>query len=239
MAALIFTVHPVNVESVAWIAQRKNLMAMLFFLLSILSYLKLEIPSPSAQNGLYRVRLAHGHRVSGRSPLVPLHLVLAEPGGIPVGYAQQRIGGVLAGAAAGDRLVAAPFDKAGHGADRAVFRDRRGAGGSECVVSNARHWRSDPDRRFFQRLLGAGGVVWFYLYKAFLPVNLVFIYPTWHIDPGDLRWWLPLIASMAVTAVLWRYRKAWSRPYLFAWGFFCVALAPVMGLTDVYFMRYT
>jgi hypothetical protein len=46
-AALIFALHPVNVESVAWISQRKDMMAMLFFLLSILWYLKADMPTTS------------------------------------------------------------------------------------------------------------------------------------------------------------------------------------------------
>ncbi|MGD0384208.1 MAG: tetratricopeptide repeat protein, partial [Thermoguttaceae bacterium] len=92
---------------------------------------------------------------------------------------------------------------------------------------------------FAERLLGAGGVIWFYLYKALLPLNLVFVYPQWRVEAGNPLWWLPLAAALAVTAVLWRYRKGWSRPLLFAWGFFCVALVPVLGLKDVGFMEHS
>ncbi len=95
------------------------------------------------------------------------------------------------------------------------------------------------DASFIERLLGAGGVVWFYLYKALLPLDLVFVYRQWHIVAGNLLWWLPLLAALTVTAVLWWYRRTWSRPFLFAWGFFCVSLVPVLGFTDVGFMQYS
>jgi tetratricopeptide (TPR) repeat protein len=92
---------------------------------------------------------------------------------------------------------------------------------------------------FAERLVGAGGVVWFYLYKAILPIDLSFVYPQWSIQAGNPLWWAPLLAALAVTAVLWAYRRTWSRPLLFAWGFFCVALLPVTGLMDVGFMKFT
>jgi tetratricopeptide (TPR) repeat protein len=92
---------------------------------------------------------------------------------------------------------------------------------------------------FVARILGAGSMIWFYLYKAILPVDLSFIYPQWDIPVNQFLCWLPLFAALAVTGILWAYRKSLSRPSLFAWGFFCVALLPTMGLTDVYFMKYS
>ena len=53
------------------------------------------------------------------------------------------------------------------------------------------------DVTLVERVLGAAAVVWFYLYKAVLPIGLVFVYPQWNIDAADVRWWLPLAAALA------------------------------------------
>jgi protein O-mannosyl-transferase len=93
---------------------------------------------------------------------------------------------------------------------------------------------------FVERALGAGAVVWFYAYTAVAPFALSFVYPQWDIRAGDPRWWLPVLAAVAVTTVLiWYRRYPLARACLFGWAFFCLALVPVMGFTDVYFMRYS
>ncbi len=90
-----------------------------------------------------------------------------------------------------------------------------------------------------QRLLGASGVIWFYVDKLFLPFHLSFVYPQWQIDPGNFRCGC-LAGGAATTAGLIAKRGVpWVRATLFAWMFFCIALLPVMGFADVYFMKYS
>jgi protein O-mannosyl-transferase len=219
LAAIIFAVHPVNVESVAWIAQRKNTFAMLFFLLSILWYLKAFssfILHPSSFHFWYWLSLlAFALAMLGKGSVAVLPVLLLG------------IVWWLRPLTRRDLLQSVPFFLIA-----AVFTGVNMY--FQAYVANVGDIRTAD---FTQRLLGAGAVVWFYLYKALLPVNLILIYPQWHIEAAYWLWWLPLLAAFAVTAVLWRYRKSWARPVLFAWGFFCLALAPVMGFTDVGFMR--
>jgi tetratricopeptide (TPR) repeat protein len=96
---------------------------------------------------------------------------------------------------------------------------------------------------FLQRLAGAGAVPWFYLSKALVPIDLVFIYPQWHIETNDWLWWLPFLSALMATVVLMWLRNSsqanWDRSLLFAWIFFCLALLPVLGFTDVGFMRFS
>jgi tetratricopeptide (TPR) repeat protein len=233
--------HPVNVESVAWISQRKNVMAMLFFLLSILWYVKYA--------ELARLRLA-AKLSTVRRPLPAVSSFIFQPSSFYFLYWLSLAAFILAMLSKGsvavlpamllmivwwlrpltrrDMVWAAPFF--------AVAIILTGVNvwfqthGTEVIVRNA---------GFSERLLGAGGVVWFYLYKALLPFHLAFIYPQWVIQALNPLWWLPLLATVSVTGALWRYRKSWGRPLLFAWGFFCVSLLPVMGFTDVGFMKYS
>ncbi len=91
---------------------------------------------------------------------------------------------------------------------------------------------------FLVRLAGSGAVIWFYLAKALLPIHQSFVYPHWTIQTGQLQWWLPLVAAIAVWLLLWRQRNhAWGRALFFAWTYFCVALVPVMGFAETGALR--
>ncbi|MGD0516843.1 MAG: tetratricopeptide repeat protein [Thermoguttaceae bacterium] len=251
LAALIFAVHPVNVESAAWIAQRKDDLAIVFFLLSILWYLKTDMPTVNvgmapatparSQGGPWERETSARPLAPGLRPLAPSLLsfwywlsLLAFMFGMlskgSIAILPLLLLGIvwwLRPLTRWDLARTAPFFliAAVLAAVNVWFQTHMG--GSIRTVGLS------------VRILEAGAVVWFYLYKAVLPINLVFIYPLWRIDPGDFRWWLPLAATLAVTAVLWLFRKGWSRPILFAWGFFCVSLLPVMGFTDVGFMKHS
>ncbi len=238
LVAVIFAVHPVNVESVAWIAQRKNAMAMLFFLLSILWYLK-------ADSSAVRQKPS-----ASRFPKSDVSSFILHPSSFGAWYWLSLAAFILAmlskGSVAilpvlllgivwwrrpltiGDLARIGPFLMVG--TLLTVVNLWFQTHGAESVVRTA---------GFIERLLGACGAVWFYLYKAILPIDLAFVYPRWRIETGNLLWWLPLLATAAGTTLLWLYRKGWSRPFLFAWGFFLTALLPVMGFTNVGFMKYS
>ena len=226
LAALIFTVHPVNVESVAWISQLKNMLSMLFFLLSTLFYLQAETYLSPLQNRIFMRGVNYWYWLS----LAMFMLAILSKGSVVIlpvmllwiiWWRRDCV-------TKWELMRIAPFFVAAVGFTFVnVWFQRHG---SEEVLRNA---------NFIERLLGAGSVVLFYLYKALLPIDLAFIYPQWHIQNGSPLWWLPLCSVLAITAVLWWYRNRWSRPLLFAWGFFCVALVPVMGFTDVGFMKYS
>jgi hypothetical protein len=223
-AALLFAVHPVNVESVAWVAQRKNTLAMVFFLLAIWSYLRFEQHPGERSDATrrsptwYFVSLAMFFLAmlsKGSAAILPIVLLLLAWWQRPL--VRSDVARVAPFAAIAVALTVVNI----------WFQTR----GSHEVIR---------DVTLLQRLLGAGAVPWFYLYKALLPINLSFVYPQWQIRPDEIRWWLPSIASVALTGYLFFHRNTrLGRILLFTWLYYCVALLPVCGLVDVYFMKYS
>lgn len=234
LAALIFAIHPVNVESVAWISQRKNTLAMLFFLLSILWYLKFEAS-----------RLRSASILWYHLSLFAFVLSMLSKGSVAV-LPVLLLGIIWWQRTSKDRTPTSPDEGRRFPLTALDFLWTIPYFAIAAVLTGVNIWFQKmgsvgairPDD-FWQRLLGAGGVVWFYLYKALWPADLAFVYPQWSVQVADARWWMPLFAAIAVTGVLWWYRNSWSRPFLFAWGFFCVSLLPVMGFTDVGYMKFS
>jgi len=95
------------------------------------------------------------------------------------------------------------------------------------------------DDGFLSRLAVAGRAVWFYLYKAFAPINLSFVYPRWDIADLSLIRFLPLLCLASLMSAFYYYRNTWGKPFLIGLGYFVIMLFPVLGFFNIYFMKYS
>ncbi len=226
LGAALWVLHPVAVESVAWITELKNTQSALFYLLAIWCFVQwrqgsLGGPRPGTWKveKFYALALLCGALgMASKSSTVVLPLVLGLCAWWVEGRWNWRTGVRLAPFFAFS-AVAAALSLWTQGLEGALDAD---------------YARSGPER-----LVTAGKVVWFYLGKLAWPHPLVFIYPRWKIEASQAGSYLPLTAAGATVLVLWWKRKGWGRPVFFAWAYFLIALLPVLGLFDHYFLRYS
>jgi tetratricopeptide (TPR) repeat protein len=216
LAGLIFAVHPVTVESVAWITERKNTLPMVFFVLTILLFLTFEKQEKKSWYvaSLIMFLLA----LLSKTSVVMLPFVL-------LGLAWWKRGVIVRK----DLVRSLPFFALSALMGFITIWFQYHSAGAASV-------RTDS---LLSRLVIAGRAIWFYLYKATVPLKLCFVYPRWETDVYHWTSFLPLLALLGCTIVFWRFRKGWGRPFLFGLGYFVVTLLPVLGFINIYFMKYS
>lgn len=222
--AMLFALHPVNVESVAWITERKNTLSLPPLLGAFWCWLNSEESREGNETSprwyaasLVLFTLSLLAKTAGvMLPVVMLLMIWRRRG--HVGWQDVR-------------CVVPYFVISAVLGAMTVWYQTQYAIGVEVV-------RTDG---FFSRLLLAGRAVWFYLWKVLWPVELSFVYPRWSAAEATRVWnWLPLVMLVLLVCVLWwlRFRR-WAGATLTALGIYVAMLLPVLGFIDIYFMRYS
>lgn len=217
-AALLFALHPVNAESVAWVSELKNMLTMVFALPACQWFVRFDRTGNwhwyRWSLGFFLLALLAKTTVV-TVPLLLLLYLWWRQGRLP----QRR-----------ELLLVAPYLAlaVGCGLLTIYFQNTRAIGVEEIPIGGP-----------LSRLAGAGLAFWFYLGKALMPIFLTTIYPKWDYDPA--QWWqLGLFAAVfGVLAVCWAKREGWGRHVGFAFGCYVLGLLPALGLMKMSYMRLT
>lgn len=217
--AALFALHPVHVESVAWVTERKNVLSGVFFFGALAAWLRGEgIGGPPARWGSTVALTAFGAALLSKTVACTLPgalgLVLWWRGELSVSALR--------------RLV--PMIGLGLGlATVTIWMERHhvGAVGAD--------WALAP----IDRVLVAGRAAWFYAASLVWPVNLSFNYPRWQLNPADpiqLAYPVALVAGLA--GLLLAAPRIGRGPFV-AVAFFVGTLTPALGFFDVFPFRYS
>ena len=225
LAAVLFALHPVCVESVAWITERKNVLSAVFYFAAALAYLRfVALEEPGGPNRL-RWYWYLGALVLFMAALLSKTVTCSLPAALLL-VCWWKKGRVQRG----DILPLLPFFVLGVGLGLMtawIEKYHVGAQGAEWSLT------------FGERCLIAGRALWFYAGKLVWPVHLTFIYPRWKIEPEVWWQWLFPIAAVGVVAGLWLARRRIGKGPLVAVLFFAGTLGPALGFVNVYPMRYS
>ncbi len=221
LAAAVFALHPVQVASVAWIAERKNTLGGFFFLLAFWCYWRARL---HRSNGWYVASFfAFGAGLLSKTQVValPLSFLLAEWASAQGPSKRQRITFWTEGLV---RLL--PFFAL--------------AGMLALVTVRFEHDRWPPQPfSLLERILIAGNAVGFYATQVIWPEGLSPIYPKWTLDPSALRWWIaPALVLLVGATILWMRHRI---PRWILWGVaeFLLGILPVLGLVPFNFFTYS
>ncbi len=215
LAALVFALHPVHVESVAWISELKNTLSGVLYLASALAYVRFDRTRSSRSYGMALVLFVGA--VLSKSVTATLPAVLLVVFWWQRGRIESRkditplVPFFVVGATAG--LYTAWFE-----------RHFIGAQGYDFTLSAV------------ERGLIAGRAFWFYLQKLVWPSDLMFIYPRWSVSAAEPWQYAYPLAAVTVVLIAWMIRKRTRAP-LAALLLFAGTLFPALGFVNVFPFR--
>jgi len=203
VVALLFAVHPMQVMSVAWVAERNNLLSALFCLLAYPAWLRSR---RSHRSGWYLASLiAFVAACLSKTAVLTLPLALAALDTL-----------VLRAPLRSTALRTAPlFALAFSFAALTALYE-------QTYIANPPPVASRP--------LLAATCLWFYVGKLLWPAELLPVYPKWAVWVADWRWWPPLLGLLAVAVLILRFRRRLGGVVLFGLAHFIALLLPVLGL---------
>jgi Flp pilus assembly protein TadD len=216
LGALIYAVHPLNVESVAWISERKNTLSLPLFLASASFWLRYDTEKQTRHYVWSVVLFLLAMLAKTSVVMFPVVLLL---------HAWWKRGTITFR----DIRNSVPFFLISLvlGIVTYLFQNSRAIGHEVIPIGGA-----------LSRAATAGMSLWFYLWKSLWPSGLMPIYPRWQVDPPS--WWqivLPWLGVLVVAGVLWNKRATWGRHALFGLGFFALILLPILGFVKISYMR--
>ena len=216
--AAIFALHPLQVASVAWVAERKNLLSTAFYLAAFLAFLRHRStgrgwPYVGSLVAFAAALLSKTQTLTFPASLILADLTLQRTGHLP------KVGAMQLSVRIVPMLLLAI---------------------AAAIVTVSIEARPDvPTFSFTTRVLIAANAAWFYVAKFLAPFNLAPIYPRWSISADDLRWWLAVAAWLVlIVGVVRNHRRIGALPL---WGIahFFVALAPTLGFLSWGFLEFS
>lgn len=225
LAAMVWAIHPVNVESVAWITELKNTQSGLFFFLSLLLFLKFaERKRHRWYIAAFWYELAF---VCAVAAMLSKASTVVLPLALLLGVWWQR--GHWERADVG-RVT--PFFGLAWLISGLTIIEQRG----QIERKGTQEWSLG----IAGRVIVASKALWFYAGKVLWPAKLVFVYPRWEIATNSIGAWVAVTGIVAVMAALFVFhRRPWARAGLFGLGFFVTGLLPALGFFNVYYFRFS
>ena len=217
LIAAVFAVHPVHVESVAWVMGRKDLLSALFYLAAFLTWTRF---AAAPRRGRYR--FAFATLVLFVAGLLCKSIVVTLPAALAIWHwwKQGRV-------TVADWLHLAP-----------LFLVAAFAAAADTAFYTARE-HVTFDHSLIERVLVAARALGFYVAKLLMPVRLAVIYPRWTPGAGDLLAWGCVAGVVSAAGLGWFYRGRIGRGPLAGALFFAVTLSPVLGFLDFGYMQFS